>query len=79
MNDPAARRAGRVAEVEHPELGRVREIDLLVRVSDTARVPHRLAPGLGEHTDEILTELGCSGEEIDALHARGAVHRPARS
>ncbi len=79
MNDPAARRAGRVAEVAHPQLGRVREIDLLVRVSDTARVPHRLAPGLGEHTDEILAELGCTGDEIDELHARGAVLRPART
>jgi len=79
MNDPAARRDGRVAEVEHPQLGRVREVDLLVRVSDAARVPHRLAPGLGEHTDEILAELGCTGGEIDELHARGAVLGSART
>jgi len=73
MNDPEARRTGRVAEVQHPRLGKVRELDVLVRVSDTATTPHRLAPELGEHTDELLTELGCSPEEIAELHARGAV------
>ena len=33
---------------------------MLLRVSDTEFTPHRLAPGLGEHTDELLAELGCS-------------------
>ena len=73
MNDPDARRVGRVAEVPHPQLGNVRELDVLLRVSDTERTPHRLAPGLGEHTDELLAELGCSPDEIADLHARGAV------
>ena len=73
MRDPEARRVGRVAEVVHPVLGAVREIDLLVRVSDAARVPHRLAPALGEHTDAVLAELGCSPTEIASLRAAGAV------
>jgi crotonobetainyl-CoA:carnitine CoA-transferase CaiB-like acyl-CoA transferase len=51
----------------------VREVGVLVRVSDAAPTPHRLAPGLGEHTDAILTELGCSVDEVAALRARGAV------
>jgi crotonobetainyl-CoA:carnitine CoA-transferase CaiB-like acyl-CoA transferase len=51
----------------------VRELDVLLRVSDAARVPHRLAPALGEHTDEILAALGCSEGEIAALRADGAV------
>ena len=60
MNDPAQRSVGRVAERSHEQLGNVRELEVLVRVSDTESTPHRLAPGLGEHTDELLTELGCS-------------------
>jgi crotonobetainyl-CoA:carnitine CoA-transferase CaiB-like acyl-CoA transferase len=73
MNDAEARRTNRVAEVHHPRLGNVRELDVLVRVSDAAATPHRLAPGLGEHTDELLAELGCSPDEIAELRARGAV------
>jgi crotonobetainyl-CoA:carnitine CoA-transferase CaiB-like acyl-CoA transferase len=73
MNDAEQRRVGRVAEVAHPEKGNVRELHVLLRVSDAEQVPHRLAPGLGEHTDEVLTELGCDADTIASLHASGAV------
>jgi crotonobetainyl-CoA:carnitine CoA-transferase CaiB-like acyl-CoA transferase len=73
MVDPEARALGRVAEVEHPALGRVREISHLVRVSDADVAPHRLAPGLGEHTDDILRWLSYKPDEIVALRDRGAI------
>ena len=73
MNDPEQRRVGRVAEVADAEKGNVRELHVLVRVSDAEQVPHRLAPVLGEHTDEVLRELGCDAEAIASLRASGAV------
>jgi crotonobetainyl-CoA:carnitine CoA-transferase CaiB-like acyl-CoA transferase len=73
MNDPEQRRLGRVAELRHPTKGNVRELHVLVRLSDAEQVPHRLAPELGEHTDQILSELGRTPEEIAALRAEGAV------
>jgi crotonobetainyl-CoA:carnitine CoA-transferase CaiB-like acyl-CoA transferase len=73
MNDPEQRRVGRVAEVAHREKGNVRELHVLLRVSDAEQVPHRLAPGLGEHTDELLREVGCDADEIASLRASGAV------
>jgi crotonobetainyl-CoA:carnitine CoA-transferase CaiB-like acyl-CoA transferase len=73
MHDPELRRTGRVAEARSPEGYGVREIALLVRVSGAVVPPYRLAPGLGAHTDEILTWLGCSAEEVASLRARGAV------
>jgi crotonobetainyl-CoA:carnitine CoA-transferase CaiB-like acyl-CoA transferase len=71
LRDPEQQRIGRVAEVMHHRDGRVREIDQLVRVSGSRTVPHRIAPELGEHTDEILREAGYSDEQVAALRARG--------
>ena len=40
--------------------------------------PRGMAPGLGEHTEEILAELG-RGDQLDALHAAGVIGRPDSS
>jgi crotonobetainyl-CoA:carnitine CoA-transferase CaiB-like acyl-CoA transferase len=73
MNDPEQREIGRVAELPHAVKGAVRELHVLLRVSDAEQVPHRLAPELGEHTETILAELGFSAKEIAALRETGAV------
>ena len=70
LHDPDQRNIGRVVEVQHPVLGRVRELTQLVRVNGS-RVPHhKLAPGLGEHTEEILMSAGCTAEQIADFRSR---------
>src|SRR5918992_1556446 len=44
-----------------------------IKLSDADRGPLRPAPGLGEHTDEVLAAAGLSASEIDGLRARGGV------
>jgi formyl-CoA transferase len=44
-----------------------------LQVHDMAKVPARRAPELGEHSEEILGQLGFSSNDIAALHASGAV------
>ena len=73
MTTPENVRSGRVAVCADPTQARVRELGVLVRVSDAGVAPHRLAPSLGEHTDEILTWLGYDAGDIADLRARGQV------
>jgi crotonobetainyl-CoA:carnitine CoA-transferase CaiB-like acyl-CoA transferase len=71
LTDPENLRTARVAECPHPRRGHVRELAVLVRVSGSTPPPHRLAPSLGEHTEEILRMLGHDQETIGKLKTRG--------
>ncbi|HEX3862562.1 MAG TPA: CoA transferase [Stellaceae bacterium] len=62
-----------IAEYDHPTAGRLRQTRAAARFSGTPTAISRGAPALGEHTDEILAELGYSTGEIDAMHAGGAL------
>ena len=56
-----------IVETEHPRAGRLRQARPAARFSATPPEIRRGAPALGEHTREILTELGYSPAEITAL------------
>ncbi|MCX7303534.1 MAG: CoA transferase [Hyphomicrobiales bacterium] len=61
------------ATVEHPGLGPLLTPASPLYFSDVDRVPALRAPRLGEHTDEILVDLGLGDGEIARLHDRGIV------
>jgi crotonobetainyl-CoA:carnitine CoA-transferase CaiB-like acyl-CoA transferase len=71
--DGENQRSGRIASVVDPEVGTIREIAHLVRISDAHTAPHRLAPGHGEHTDEVLSDLGYAQADLDRLRSRRAI------
>ncbi|HET7700742.1 MAG TPA: CaiB/BaiF CoA-transferase family protein [Candidatus Limnocylindria bacterium] len=71
--DPVVRHLGLVAEMDHPTAGRVRAPGIPVRMSATPPSVRAHPPLLGEHTDEVLSELGYSVAEIADLRREGAI------
>jgi len=59
-------------EIDHPVEGKVPNIGFAVKLSGTPPQVRRHPPRLGEHTGEILQELGIAGEELARLQAQGA-------
>ncbi len=71
--EPSLRDTGTIVEVDHPERGSYLTVGMPVKLSDSPADVKR-SPLLGEHTDEILTQvLGYSAEEIEQIRASGAV------
>jgi formyl-CoA transferase len=76
-HDPDLRRSGTVVEVEQKERGTFLTVGSPVKFSDF--VPTITgAPLLGEHTDEVLAELGYDSDQVAAMHERRVV-RDSRS
>ena len=73
FTDPVVRHLGLIAEVDHPTAGRVRAPGIPVRLSGTPPSVRSHPPLLGEHTDQILEELGFTSAEVAKLRADGAV------
>ena len=70
--EPSLRATGTVVEVDHPERGKYLTVGNPIKLSDSPSEVAR-SPLLGEHTDEILSEIGMSRAEIKAAKSEGAV------
>ena len=71
--DPQVKAREMEVEIDHPVAGRIKNIGVPVKLSDTPGSIRVAAPMLGQHTDEILGELGFSAGEIANMHESGAV------
>jgi formyl-CoA transferase len=70
--EPSLRETGTVVEVDHPTRGKYLTVGNPIKLSDSPTEVTR-SPLLGEHTDEVLAQLGFSSDAISALRAEGAV------
>ena len=73
FDDPHAAANDMVIIHQHPVIGRLRLARHYIRFGNTQVVPGRPTPLLGEHTREILQEVGCTEEFIAAVYAKGVV------
>src|SRR5579864_4757782 len=70
--EPSLRATGTVVEVDHPQRGRYLTVGNPIKMSDSPTEVKR-SPLLGEHTAEVLTELGFGADEIRALRAEKVI------
>jgi crotonobetainyl-CoA:carnitine CoA-transferase CaiB-like acyl-CoA transferase len=73
LADPQVQSREMVAEVEHARAGRMKTLGTPVKFSATPTSIRRAAPLLGEHTRQVLGELGYSAAEIERLERDQAI------
>ncbi len=70
-NDPQAIANRYFIDVDHPDWGKIKMVGFPWDFSETPATWQRKAPDFGQHTEEVLTELGYNHEEINELKREG--------
>jgi len=71
-DEPSLRKTGTVVEVDHPKRGKYLSVGNPIKMSDSPTEVKR-SPLLGEHTEEVLAELGYGKPAIEELRKAGAI------
>jgi len=71
--DPQKQHLHAAVEVEHPKLGRFKVVNQAVKLSRTPSSMAAATPETGQHTDEILREIGYSESDIRGLRERRVI------
>jgi alpha-methylacyl-CoA racemase len=71
--DPQVQARQMIVEVNDPQHGKVKQVGIAPKLSETPGSVRRLAPSLGEQTEEILGGIGLSQTEISRLQQRGVI------
>ncbi len=70
--EPSLRKTGTVVEVDHPTRGKYLTVGNPIKLSDSPTEVKR-SPLLGEHTDEVMAELGYTKDQVAALRAENVI------
>src|SRR5213594_2992738 len=73
VSDPQVNHRKMVVDVEHPKFGKVRQIGVAIKLSDTPGTIRSAAPMPNEHTEDVLKDLGLSAAEIADLRKKRVV------
>lgn len=72
-DDPQAQAREMAVEIDHPKAGRIKLTGIPVKMSDTPGQIKTPPPLLGEHTEQVLANLGYTPEQIQQLRESGAI------
>jgi crotonobetainyl-CoA:carnitine CoA-transferase CaiB-like acyl-CoA transferase len=72
-HDPQIRARNMIVEVETPTGEKVKQVGISIKLSDTPGSIRSLAAKLGQHTDEVLGELGYAQSDIERWRESGAI------
>ncbi|HEY6482623.1 MAG TPA: formyl-CoA transferase [Steroidobacteraceae bacterium] len=70
--EPSLRETGTIVEVDHPKRGKYLSVGNPIKLSDSPTEVRR-SPLLGEHTDQVLAELGYGTQDIAGLRAKKVI------
>jgi len=73
-DDPHVKAREMVVELDHPVIGKTKALGVPVKLSETPGAVTRPAPTLGQHSVQVLTEVGYSADEIEALREAGVIY-----
>ena len=73
VRDPQLNHRQMIVDVEHPTHGRVRQIGIAIKLSDTPGSIRSAAPLPGEHTTAVLKDLGLGAADIGRLREKGVI------
>jgi crotonobetainyl-CoA:carnitine CoA-transferase CaiB-like acyl-CoA transferase len=63
-----------VVEIDHPRIGRMRSLGIPVKSTGELLEIRKPAPWLGQHTNEVLNELGYNTADIEKLYSEGVLY-----
>ena len=73
VRDPQLQARDMVVELQHPVHGKITEFGVPIKLSETPGTVRHAAPAVGEHTEQVLRELGLSDGDVASLRAKKVV------
>lgn len=73
LTDPQVRYRNMIVEVEDPRVGKVKQVGIPIKLSETPGGVRSLGPSLGQHTEEVMKELGYDDVTIAQLREKSVI------
>jgi crotonobetainyl-CoA:carnitine CoA-transferase CaiB-like acyl-CoA transferase len=74
FTDPQTQARQMVLDIPHPKFGKVKQVGVSIKLSDTPGSIRSLAVPASHDTEEVMSGLGYSKDEIKKLRGEGAIH-----